>query len=52
MDRVSFTVPGTPVGKGRPRFSRAAGLVRTYTPAKTAGWEVLAKHAAYPVAGV
>jgi len=32
-------VHGPPVGKGRPRFARAGGFVRTYTPAKTARWE-------------
>lgn len=33
MSEVSFTVLGTPTGKGRPRFNRQSG--RTYTPAKT-----------------
>lgn len=38
---ISFTVPGEPVGKGRPRFVRATG--RTYTPEKTANFETLVK---------
>lgn len=33
---VSFFVPGTPVPKGRPRFTRTG---RTYTPARTVAWE-------------
>lgn len=34
---IAFTVPGEPVGKGRPRFVRATG--RTYTPPRTANYE-------------
>lgn len=30
--RVEFVVPGKPVAKGRPRFSRHNGIVRTHTP--------------------
>ena len=51
MDRThcrgvfSFYVPGVPVGKGRPRFTKTG---RTYTPAKTREWErqvaTVAKH--------
>lgn len=41
MDVIAFTVPGEPVGKGRPRFVRATG--RTYTPEKTANYETLVK---------
>lgn len=40
-----FEVPGTPVGKGRPKFSRAGAGVRTYTPEKTANYETLVKWA-------
>lgn len=46
MARVSFTVPGTPVGKGRPRFARTKVGVRTFTPEQTVRWENLARHAA------
>lgn len=42
MSAVEFTVPGAPVGKGRPRM--AAG--RMYTPAKTASYESLVAYAA------
>lgn len=37
--RVTFTVPGQPVGKQRPRVVRAGGGVRTYTPEKTVNYE-------------
>lgn len=40
---VSFTVPGTPVGKGRPKFARRGNFVSTYTPEKTASYENLVK---------
>jgi len=36
---VNFVVCGEPVGKGRPRFARQKGFVKTYTPKKTADWE-------------
>jgi Holliday junction resolvase RusA-like endonuclease len=43
---IAFTIPGNPVPKGRPRFTRQG---RTYTPAKTKTYEeqvaVLAKAA-------
>lgn len=35
--RWTFTVPGEPKGKGRPRFSRASG--RAYTPRETEIYE-------------
>lgn len=34
--KVRFTVPGPPVGKGRPRFSKTG---HTYTPEKTVQYE-------------
>ena len=40
---IQFTVPGKPVGKGRPRFSTRGGFVKTYTPEKTASFENLVK---------
>ena len=40
---ITFTVPGKPVAKGRPKFSTAGGFVKTYTPAKTASYENLVK---------
>ena len=45
MDKktVKFTVPGKPVGKQRPRFSRTLAGVRTYTPRKTQEYEDLVR---------
>lgn len=36
---LNFTVPGTPIAKGRPRFSTYRGKVRTYTPDATVSAE-------------
>lgn len=41
MRQAVFIVPGTPRGKGRPRFVRQTG--RTYTDDKTASYENLVK---------
>ena len=38
---IIFTIPGNPVGKGRPRVSRRGGFARMYTPEKTASYESL-----------
>ena len=43
---ISFEVPGTPVGKGRPKFARRGAYVTAYTPEKTASYENLVKLAA------
>ena len=40
---VKFTIPGSPRGKGRPRFSRQGDFVRTYTDEQTASYENLVK---------
>ncbi|OVE45679.1 RusA family crossover junction endodeoxyribonuclease [Chromobacterium violaceum] len=40
--RITFTVPGAPVGKGRPKVSTRGGkFARMYTPEKTASYEGL-----------
>ena len=39
MKILSCSIPGDPVGKGRPRVAVRGGFARAYTPAKTAGWE-------------
>lgn len=36
---AQFTIPGTPVAKGRPRISVRYGVARAYTPAKTVSFE-------------
>lgn len=41
---LTFTIPGPPRGKGRPRFSRKSGS--TYTDAQTASYENLVALAA------
>ena len=35
MSKLQFVVPGSPVGKGRPRFRSFNGHVSTYTPKET-----------------
>ena len=40
---IQFTIPGIPVGKGRPKFSTINGHAVAYTPAKTASYENLVK---------
>lgn len=44
--KIDFLIPGQPVAKGRPRFSRRGAGVVAYTPAKTASYENLVKLAA------
>lgn len=41
---IRFTIPGEPVGKGRPRAVRSGnGRPRMYTPPKTAQYEALVR---------
>jgi Holliday junction resolvase RusA-like endonuclease len=40
-EAIAFTVPGMPIGKGRPRISTRGGFARAYTPAKTVAFESL-----------
>lgn len=42
---VSFTVPGEPIGKGRPRFTRTG---HAYTPERTRDYEALVRMCARP----
>ena len=44
--KIEFFVPGTPVGKGRPRAARRGTGVVMFTPEKTAGYEALVAAAA------
>jgi len=39
---LNLFIPGPPVAKGRPRVSTLGGVVRTYTPKRTASWEAFA----------
>lgn len=43
---IQFTIPGPPIGKGRPRATTINGMARLYTPKKTASYEGLVAHAA------
>lgn len=43
---ITFTIPGQPVAKGRPKFARRGAHVVAYTPEKTANYETLVKLAA------
>lgn len=43
---TTFTIPGQPVPKGRPKFARRGAHVVAYTPPKTASYENLVKLAA------
>lgn len=45
--RISFIVLGPVVAKQRPKFSRAGGFVRSYTPDKTVNYENLVKMSYY-----
>lgn len=40
---IAFTVLGTPVGKGRPKFTTFNGHAAAYTPAKTTNYENLVR---------
>lgn len=44
---VTFTVPGAPVAKGRPRITARGGFARAYTPAKTRAYEDLIRVEAF-----
>ena len=46
VNAIAFVIPGEPQGKGRPRATRINGMVRLYTPSKTANYEGLIAMAA------
>lgn len=43
---ITFTIPGEPVAKGRPRATTINGMARMYTPKKTANYESMVALAA------
>lgn len=48
---VQFTVDANPVPKGRPKFSKIGGFVRTYTPKKTSDYETIVRETAQQAMG-
>ena len=40
---VHINIPGKPIGKARPKFSRMGNFVKTYTPEKTVNYENFVK---------
>jgi len=40
---IVFSIPGPPVGKGRPRFARMGTFIKTYTDKDTLSYENLVK---------
>lgn len=42
---ITFSVPGVPVAKGRPRMTVRSGMARAFTPARTVAYEGLVAHA-------
>jgi Holliday junction resolvase RusA-like endonuclease len=44
---IHFSVPGQPIGKGRPRVGKRGNHAIMFTPAKTVSYENLVKHAAF-----
>lgn len=42
---ITFSIPGKPFGKQRPKFSRYGKYVKTFTPDKTVSYENLVKFA-------
>lgn len=51
MTEIIFTIPGAPVGKGRPKIDARGKFARVYTPEKTANYEGLIAHAAHVAMG-
>ena len=47
LNAVRFFVPGQPVGKGRPRISRAGNHARMFTPEKTVNYESIVRYAGH-----
>ena len=43
LSEVRFGIPGDPMGKQRPKFSRVGQYVKTYTPGETVSYENMVK---------
>lgn len=43
LKQIKFSIPGSPFGKQRPKFSRVGKYVKTYTPEETVRYENLVK---------
>jgi Holliday junction resolvase RusA-like endonuclease len=48
---IQFTIDSPPVPKGRPKFSKIGGFVRTYTPKKTSDYETIVRETAQQAMG-
>jgi Holliday junction resolvase RusA-like endonuclease len=48
---MQFTIDSPPVSKGRPKFSKIGGFVRTYTPKKTSDYETIVRETAQQAMG-
>ncbi len=48
---VQFPIDANPVPKGRPKFSKIGGFVRTYTPRKTSDYETIVRETARQAMG-
>jgi len=48
---LQFHIDGEPVPKGRPKFSKAGGFMRAYTPKKTLDYEAVVQQAARAAMG-
>lgn len=48
---LQFHIDGDPVPKGRPKFTKVGGFVRTYTPKKTADYETKVRGTAQEAMG-
>lgn len=48
---LQFPIDAPPVPKGRPKFSKIGGFVRTYTPRKTSDYETIVRETARQAMG-
>ena len=48
---MQFTIDANPVAKGRPKFSKVGGFVKTYSPKKTVDYEQIVRQTAAQAMG-